>query len=61
MGKSRSSAILISYIMHKSGMSFDDALALVRRARWFAEPNGAFADRLKYFYLSGEIRERGDS
>jgi len=60
MGKSRSSAVLISYIMHRSGMNYDDALSLVRQAREFVEPNPAFADRLKYLYLSGEIKDRGD-
>ena len=60
MGKSRSSAVLISYIMHKSDMTYDEALALVRQARNLVEPNPAFADRLRYLYLSGEIKDRGD-
>ncbi len=60
MGKSRSSAVLISYIMHKSGINYDDALELVRRARKLVEPNPVFADRLRYLYLSGEIKDRGD-
>ena len=60
MGKSRSSAVLISYLMHRSGMKYEDALCLVRKAREFVEPNQAFADRLQYLYLSGEIKDRGD-
>jgi hypothetical protein len=60
MGKSRSSAVLISYIMHKSGCSYEDGLNLVRSARRLVEPNPAFADRLQYLYLSGEIKDRGD-
>jgi len=61
MGKSRSSAVLVSYMMHKSGMKYDEALELVRKARSLAEPNPAFADRLQYLYLSGEIKDRGDN
>jgi hypothetical protein len=41
-------------------MKYEDALSLVRKAREFVEPNVAFADRLQYFYLSGEINDRGD-
>lgn len=57
MGKSRSSAVLISYIMHVTGMTYEEGLALVQKSRSFAEPNPAFADRLRYFHLSGDIRK----
>lgn len=57
MGKSRSSAVLVSYIMHVTGMTYDDALALVRKSRQIVEPNTAFADQLRYFYLSGDIKK----
>ena len=57
MGKSRSSAVLISYIMHATGCSFDDAITMVKGARNVSEPNPAFADQLKYMYLSGDIKK----
>ena len=57
MGKSRSSAVLISYIMHITGIGYDEALTLVQKARHFAEPNPAFADQLRYFHLSGDIKK----
>ena len=57
MGKSRSSAVLISYVMHVTGMSYDDALSVVKSARSVAAPNTAFADQLRYFHLSGDIRK----
>lgn len=57
MGKSRSSAVLVSYIMHATGCSFEDAMYLVKDARYLSEPNPAFADQLKYMYLSGDIKK----
>ena len=57
MGKSRSSAVLASFIMHETGMNYEDALALVKQARSIAEPNPAFADQLRYFHLTGDIKK----
>lgn len=57
MGKSRSSAILASFVMHESGMNYEEALALVRDARIITEPNPAFADQLRYFHLTGDIKK----
>jgi protein-tyrosine phosphatase len=56
MGKSRSVAVLVSFIMHETGWSYEEALELVKKARYIAEPNPAFADRLRYLHISGDIR-----
>ena len=56
MGKSRSAAVLVSYVMHVTGLNYEESLALVRVARSIAEPNPAFADRLRYLHISGDIR-----
>jgi protein-tyrosine phosphatase len=56
MGKSRSSAVLISFVMHETGLNYDDALAIVQKARPVVGPNPAFSDQLKYMFLSGDIR-----
>lgn len=41
-GKSRSAAVVIAYLMVRDGMSYQEALDLVRVSRPVAEPNAAF-------------------
>ena len=49
MGISRSVSIVIAYLMRASAMSFDDALALVRKGRPIANPNPGFIKQLKQY------------
>ncbi len=42
--------------MHATGMDYEKSLALVRVARGVAEPNPAFADQLRYLFLTGDIK-----
>jgi protein phosphatase slingshot len=48
-GKSRSTSIVIAYLLRKRGMSLDDALALVKARRPIARPNAGFMKQLKIF------------
>jgi protein-tyrosine phosphatase len=56
MGISRSSTVLTSFIMHTTGVGYDEALKIVKDARSCAEPNAGFADQLRYFHLSGDLK-----
>ena len=51
-GISRSSTMVIGYLMEKQGMSFDEALAHVRRAWPRASPNTGFANQLEQIQRS---------
>ncbi|PRP84815.1 hypothetical protein PROFUN_07469 [Planoprotostelium fungivorum] len=42
-GISRSAAVVISFVMYRSRMSFTDALALVQRSRPICDPNAGFS------------------
>jgi protein-tyrosine phosphatase len=42
-GVSRSAAVVISYLMYKGGLSFQDALLHVKRCRPVCEPNLGFS------------------
>lgn len=47
MGKSRSVSIAIAYLILRNNLSFQNALKLIRRARYIAKPNSAFQHQLK--------------
>lgn len=53
MGVSRSTSIIIAYLIMRRGMSFDEALALVKSKRSQCQPNANFARQLKLL-KSGE-------
>lgn len=46
-GISRSSAILISYLIVRRGLSYDEAIALVRKSRPIVRPNSSFVQQLQ--------------
>jgi hypothetical protein len=48
-GLSRSVTIAVAYIMHLKGMTCDEALAMVRKARPAAHPNDGFLEELKRY------------
>eukprot|EP00746_Dinoflagellata_sp_MGD_P165876 gnl/MRDRNA2_/MRDRNA2_95410_c0_seq1.p1 gnl/MRDRNA2_/MRDRNA2_95410_c0~~gnl/MRDRNA2_/MRDRNA2_95410_c0_seq1.p1 ORF type:complete len:324 (-),score=67.52 gnl/MRDRNA2_/MRDRNA2_95410_c0_seq1:91-1062(-) len=48
-GVSRSSALVISYLIAHAGISFEDALALTKRARPIAKPRSGFCKQLRAF------------
>ncbi|KAM8852648.1 dual specificity protein phosphatase 19-like isoform 1-T2 [Synchiropus picturatus] len=48
-GVSRSSSIVIGYLMLREGLSFDDAYAQVKRARPAARPNPGFYQQLRNY------------
>ena len=47
LGMSRSAATVCGYLMRRDGLTFDGALALVKRARPIASPNSGFIEKLK--------------
>jgi len=55
MGVSRSTTIVLAYIIRKTGMDVDSALALCRKFRPCCNPNYGFIEQLKKYYL--KIRE----
>ncbi|KAL7699390.1 phopshatase [Lotmaria passim] len=48
-GLSRSVTIAVAYIMHLKGMTCDEALAMVRKARPAARPNDGFLNELRQY------------
>jgi protein-tyrosine phosphatase len=48
-GVSRSATIVIMFLMRSTGMTFDEALAFVKRHRSIVEPNEGFVRELKDF------------
>jgi len=48
-GVSRSVSIVVAYLMCKYNMTFDQALAFVRKMRPIANPNYSFQQQLRYF------------
>lgn len=48
-GVSRSTTIVISFLMAEHGMSFNDATDHVRKQRWFINPNPGFKNQLKRY------------
>lgn len=50
MGKSRSSACVAAYLMHRYNISPSDAIAQIREIRPLAEPNEGFMQQLELYY-----------
>mmetsp|Transcript_5111 Transcript_5111/g.8368 ORF Transcript_5111/g.8368 Transcript_5111/m.8368 type:complete len:234 (+) Transcript_5111:85-786(+) len=46
-GRSRSTTLVVAYLMWAQGSSYDEALAIVQRARDMAQPNPAFERQLQ--------------
>jgi protein-tyrosine phosphatase len=46
-GVSRSSSIIIYYLMKRKAMSFDESLKLIRKTRPIASPNSSFENQLR--------------
>lgn len=57
-GMSRSATIVIAYLMKTRGMSFQDALALVKARRPIVRPNEKFVKQLKDFEMQLALKER---
>ena len=54
MGKSRSATFLIAYLLTRNhSLTPSTALALIRQARPFAEPNPSFMDQLALYHQMG--------
>lgn len=50
MGKSRSAAVVLAYMMHKYGQNPDEALAQLREGRGVCEPNDGFMEQLRLYH-----------
>ena len=50
-GVSRSSTIVMSYLMKKLGMTFKEVLDYVRKKRWVVNPNPGFVRQLKRYEM----------
>ncbi|KAI9714399.1 MAG: hypothetical protein M1820_000360 [Bogoriella megaspora] len=50
MGKSRSAACVMAYLMHKFHISPSEALAQLRESRPLCEPNGGFMEQLELYH-----------
>jgi dual specificity phosphatase 12 len=50
MGKSRSAAVLAAYLMQSRQLNPDEAIALIRTARPFVDPNQGFMEQLWLFH-----------
>ncbi|KAI5359790.1 Putative Dual specificity protein phosphatase 12 [Septoria linicola] len=53
MGKSRSATCVCAYLMHKYGLSPDEALAQLRESRPLCEPNDGFWKQLELYHEMG--------
>lgn len=53
MGKSRSATAVCAYLMYRYGLSPDEALAKLREARPFCEPNDGFMKQLELYHKIG--------
>ncbi|GIZ44242.1 hypothetical protein CKM354_000744600 [Cercospora kikuchii] len=53
MGKSRSATCVCAYLMHKYGLSPDEALAQLRVSRPLCEPNDGFWQQLQLYHDMG--------
>jgi hypothetical protein len=47
MGKSRSAAVVMAFLMRERGMGFDEALKMLKRARPMIDPNSGFRAQLR--------------
>ncbi|KAF9412687.1 hypothetical protein HW555_008895 [Spodoptera exigua] len=59
-GVSRSAAVVISYIMEKYGLCYEEAFTLVKSKRRFVGPNVGFVAQLKLFGHMGYTINRDD-
>lgn len=50
MGKSRSATVVCAYLMSRYGISPSEALAQLREARPFCEPNDGFMKQLELYH-----------
>ena len=55
-GRSRSSTVILAYLMWKNGMHYDEALEFVQSRRSMSQPNQGFESRLRSLYEVGTIR-----
>jgi protein-tyrosine phosphatase len=61
-GVSRSTSVVLAYLMTRKGMSLADALQFVRKVRPIVSPNPGFLDQLKVLEeCSGNISEANDT
>ena len=51
----RSSSAVIAYRMHRDGLGYDEALAVVRAVRPSARPNEGFVAQLRDFEAKREV------
>jgi len=56
-GKSRSTTIVVAYLMAKLKLGADGALKVVKSKRPEAEPNPAFMAQLREFQLSSDLEQ----
>ena len=52
-GISRSATVVVGFLMHKLGLGFEDALAMVRAVRPRVQPNKGFREQLLEFERIG--------
>jgi protein-tyrosine phosphatase len=57
-GVSRSGAVLVAYLMRKNGISFEEAMAIVRPKRPIVNPNWHFQEQLELYGKLLKIVER---
>ncbi|KAI9680539.1 MAG: tyrosine protein phosphatase yvh1 [Caeruleum heppii] len=50
MGKSRSAACMVAYLMHKHRLTVQEGLAQIRQSRPMCEPNRGFMKQLKLYH-----------
>jgi protein-tyrosine phosphatase len=60
-GKSRSTSVIVGYLMQRRGLSMDDALALVKSKRPVAAPNIGFALQLRQFERQLQLQQAGQT
>ncbi len=62
-GVSRSTTIVIAYLMQEHGMAYLDAMQHVRKCRWFINPNDGFKRQLQQFSreLAAKRKATGDT
>ena len=53
MGKSRSATCVCAYLIHRYGITPDEALARIRENRPLAEPNEGFWEQLELYHDMG--------
>lgn len=61
MGKSRSATVICAYLMYHYNITPDAALAKLREARPFAEPNDGFWKQLQLYHSIGPHKPLGTS